>query len=252
MRGYVRNVVLIGFLGTITVWSALGTEFSITRFASGIPQIIELLDRMFPPNLHILQSLVRPTIETLQMALLGSTLPLLFAFPLSFLAAANTSPSRILSAFIRVIPAFLRTIPDLVWAMILVSAVGLGPMPGVLALTLHTIGGLTKMFYEAIENTEQGVVQAMEALGVGRSRTILFAIIPNVLPAMISCTLLYWEYNNRAATVLGLVGAGGIGFTLTQALTDFRYRDMMMCLVVIIAILVAIDFFSAYLRKKII
>lgn len=236
----------------LTIWSAIGTEVSLGRLATGVPQIMALLERMFPPNLSMLSSLLWPTIETIEMALLGTTLPIFIAVPLSLLAASNTAPNQLILLCTRVVAAFLRTVPDLVWGMILVSAVGLGPMPGVLALTLHAIGGMTKLFYEAIESSEKGPIEAMHALGAGRIHTILFGVLPNVLPSMISSTLLYWEYNNRSAAVLGLVGAGGIGLAMTQALADFRYRDVSMCLLVIVVILVAIDFFSASLRKKVI
>lgn len=239
-------------LAGLTVWAASGTEFNLVKLISGVPEIIALLKRMLPPNFTVVGGLMWPMVETMEMALLGTTLPIVFAFPLSFLAADNTSPHRIVLGFTRVFAAFLRTVPDLVWGMILVSAVGLGPMPGVLALTLHAIGGLTKMFYEAIENVPKGSVEALDALGANRLRIILFVIIPGVMPAMISNVLLYWEYNNRSAAVLGLVGAGGIGLALTQALADFRYRDVSMCLLVIVVVLVVIDLLSASLRKRVI
>lgn len=236
----------------LTVWAASGTEVNLVKLIGGVPEIIALLKRMLPPNTATLGGLLWPMVETMEMALLGTTLPIFLAVPLSFLAAGNTSPHKSVLVCARVFAAFLRTVPDLVWGMILVSAVGLGAMPGVLALTLHAIGGLTKMFYEGIENVPKGPVDAFYALGASRSRIVLFVIIPSVLPTMISSVLLYWEYNNRSAAVLGLVGAGGIGIALTQALADFRYRDVSMCLLVIVVVLVAIDLLSAHLRKRVI
>ncbi|HEV2574495.1 MAG TPA: phosphonate ABC transporter, permease protein PhnE [Beijerinckiaceae bacterium] len=243
---------IIALLLVAGLWSAHGTDVSLTRLLTGLPEIGALLWRMFPPNPSILLDLLRPAIETLEMALIGTTLPIFIALPLALLTASNTTPHPAVAAAARVVAAFLRTVPDLIWAMLLVSAIGLGPFPGVLALTLHAIGGLTKFYYETIENAPHASQEAMIALGARKPQIILFAILPNVLPELISSTLLYWEYNNRASTVLGLVGAGGIGLVLTQAIQEFRYQDAMTCLLVIIVILVAIDLISAKLRGKVI
>ena len=234
------------------LWSAWGTEFNIPKLLAGLPLIYELGGRMLPPDLSVLPDLVGPMIETLQMALLGTTIPFFFALPLAFLCAVNTSPHPLVSAVFRMLIATLRTVPELIWAMILVTAVGLGPFPGVLALTLHTIGALGKFYYEAIEATDPGTMEAIEATGAGRFKVIWYGVMPNVIPLMLSSTLFYWEYNNRASTVLGLVGAGGIGLALTHALQDFRYPEVMTCLILIVLILVVIDRFSAFVRGRII
>ena len=172
--------------------------------------------------------------------------------PLAFLAAVNTTPTPLVSVTVRLFIGVFRTVPELIWAMVLVTAVGLGPFPGVLALVLHSIGGLGKFYYEAIESADPGVMEAMEAAGASRFKMIWYGVMPNVIPVMMSSTLFYWEYNNRASTVLGLVGAGGIGLALTQALQDFRYPEVVTCLILIVLILVVIDRISAYLRGKII
>src|SRR3546814_840156 len=182
------------------------------------------------------------------MALLGTTIPILVVLPLAFLSAVNTTPHPAVSVVSRILVGTLRTVPELVWAMLLVSAVGLGPFPGVLALTLHTTGGLGKFYYEAIEAVDPGVMEAMEAAGASRIMVIWFGVLPNALPIMMSTTLFYWEYNNRASTVLGLVGAGGIGLALTHALQDFRYPEVTTCLILIVLILIVIDRISAFLR----
>lgn len=246
----------IFFTGSIIIaaalWAAWGTDFNLAKLAEGMPAFFELMGRMLPPDTSVLPSLVRPMIETLEMALIGTTIPIFFALPLAFLAAINTTPHPIVSAVVRTLIGALRTVPELIWAMVLVTAIGLGPFPGVIALTLHSIGGLGKFYYEAIEQTDPGIMEAMEAAGAGRVKVILYGIMPNVLPVMMSSTLFYWEYNNRASTVLGLVGAGGIGLALTHALQDFRYQEVMVCLIMIVLILVVIDRFSAWLRARII
>lgn len=234
------------------IWSAWGTNFNLAKLAFGLPAFFELMGRMLPPDTDVLPQLVTPMIETLEMALLGTTIPIFLALPLAFLSAVNTTPHPAVSVFVRTLIGALRTVPELIWAMVLVTAIGLGPFPGVIALTLHSIGGLGKFYYEAIEATDPGIMEAMEAAGANRFKVIMYGIMPNVLPLMMSSTLFYWEYNNRASTVLGLVGAGGIGLALTQALQDFRYPEVMTCLILIVLILVVIDRFSAFLRGRII
>ena len=233
-------------------WSAWGTDFNIARLLAGLPAINKLAGRMLPPNMEILGELGGPLIETLQMALLGTTIPIFFALPLALFAAANTRANRVTGGAARVLLHTLRTIPELLWALLLVSAVGLGAFPGVLALTLHTTGGLGKFYYEAIEAVDPGVIEAMKATGAGRFKIIWFGILPHCLPILMSSTLTYWDYNNRAATILGLVGAGGIGLTLTHAIQDFRYPDAVTCLILIIAVLTVIDRISAALRARVI
>lgn len=248
-----RQFIIGAFVvATASLWAAWGTDFNLAKLAMGLPSFVELMGRMLPPDIHVLPNLMGPMIETLEMALLGTTIPIFIALPLAFLSAVNTTPHPVVSAVVRTLVGALRTVPELIWAMVLVTAVGLGPFPGVIALTLHSIGGLGKFYYEAIESIDPGIMEAMEAAGANRFKVILYGIMPNVLPLMMSSTLFYWEYNNRASTVLGLVGAGGIGLALTHALQDFRYQEVMTCLILIVLILVFIDRFSAFLRGRII
>jgi len=248
-----RQYMIIGMVVlAAALWSAWGTEFNIPKLVNGLPMIYDLGGRMLPPDFTILEDLMGPMVETLEMALLGTTIPIFFALPLAFLCAVNTTPHPLVSVVTRLIVGTFRTVPELIWAMVLVTAVGLGPFPGVLALTLHSIGGLGKFYYEAIESADPGVMEAMEAAGASRFKIIWFGVMPNVLPVMMSSTLFYWEYNNRASTVLGLVGAGGIGLALTHALQDFRYPEVVTCLILIVLILVVIDRISAFLRGRII
>lgn len=248
-----RQAFIIGGIILVAgLWSAWGTEFNLAKLAYGMPAFFDLGARMMPPDLSVIPHLMGPMIETLEMALLGTTIPIFFALPLAFLCAVNTSPYPVVSVLARLLVGAFRTVPELIWAMVLVTAVGLGPFPGVIALTLHSIGGLGKFYYEAIEATDPGIIDAMEATGAGRFKVIWYGIMPNVLPVMMSSTLFYWEYNNRASTVLGLVGAGGIGLALTHALSDFRYPEVVTCLILIVLILVVIDRISAFLRARII
>ena len=247
-----RRAAIALLVAGVTVWAAHGTGFNVVKLATGLPQIADLVGRMLPPDMPILKRIGGPLLQTLEMALLGTTFGMLLAIPLAFLVATTTTPSAPLGAALRVAIGALRTVPELIWAMILVTAVGLGPFPGIIALTLHTIGGVGKLYYESIESVSQGPLEAMAAVGAGRIKTILFGVAPSVMPLLLSNTLFYWEYNNRASTVLGLVGAGGIGFALTQSVADFRYTEATTCLLAIIVVLAAIDRLSAVLRRRII
>jgi len=244
-------LTLLGLVG-VFIWASWGTGFNVPKLIGGLPHVYRLACRMLPPATEVLPRLVKPTIETIQMALLGTVIPLFFAIPLSLVAALNTGPHPAISYTTRIVLNTLRTVPELIWALLLVSAVGLGAFPGVLALTLHTIGGLGKYYYEAIEAVDPKVIEAVEATGANRFKVIWFGILPTCLPVMMSSTLWYYEYNNRASTILGLVGAGGIGLALTHAFQDFRYTEAVTCLIIIVLIVTVVDRVSAYLRARII
>jgi len=241
-----------GVILAVVIWCAWGTGFNIPKLLAGMPALHDLGGRMLPPDMEVFTELGVPTIETLQMALLGTTIPVFFSLPLALLAAINTTPNQVLGAAIRVLLNTLRTIPELLWAMLLVSAVGLGTFPGTIALILHTTGGLGKFYYEAIEAVDPGIIEAMEATGAGRFQVAWFGVLPNCFPILLSSTLTYWDYNNRAATILGLVGAGGIGLAFTHAIQDFQYPIAMTCIIVIVLILTVIDRISAALRARVI
>jgi phosphonate transport system permease protein len=251
-KGRLNLLLIFVICVSLGIWSAWGTNFDIPELIEGIPNIYSLGERMLPPNLEVIPQLGEPLIETVQMALLGTTIPIFFALPLAFFCATNTRRNNTVGNVLRIILNTLRTIPELLWALLLVSAVGLGPFPGTLALILHTIGGMGKFYYETVEAVDPGVVEAMEVTGANRFKVYWLGIVPSRLPIMMSVALLYWDYNNRAATILGLVGAGGIGLTLTQAIQDFRYHEAVTCLIAIVIILTVIDRISAYVRRKII
>ncbi|MFQ5994901.1 MAG: phosphonate ABC transporter, permease protein PhnE [Acidiferrobacterales bacterium] len=251
-RSRLNLLFILLIISGAALWTAWQTGFDIPELIEGTPNIYNLLKRMFPPDFSIVHNLYGPVLETLAMALLGATIPIFFAIPLAWLTATNTSPDPVLGNAIRMLLHTLRTIPELLWAMLLVSAIGLGPFPGTLALVLHNTGSMGKFFYETIEAADPGVIEAMKATGANKFKVIMYGIMPNVLPNMMAVSLLYWEFSSRAATILGLVGAGGIGLTLTHAIQDFSYHEATTCLIAIVLILAVIDRISAYLRKKVI
>ena len=246
-----RAAIAVALLAA-AIWAANGTQFRPWGLVTGAPAMADLIGRMLPPSLSTFPGLLKPLRETLEMAILGTTLPIAVALPLALFAAGNTGLSRVLGSIARLILNFLRTIPDVLWALLIVSAVGLGPVGGILAMTIHSIGGLGKFYYEAFESVDPDLLDGMKAVGATRFQTIWFGVLPASMPLLMSSTLTYWEFNNRAATVLGLVGAGGIGLAITHAFQDFRYPDALMAIVLVVATLTAIDRLSAAWRRKLI
>lgn len=242
------GVVLI----IIYYWAISGTGLSVSGFIDGVPHMIDFIGRMFPPDISNLGRFLLKAVETLQMAIIGSTLGALIAFPLSFLAARNVMPNKFIYNSVRTIFDICRGVNEIAWGLIFVAMVGLGPFPGVLALTVHVIGALGRYFSEAIETIDPKKVKAIISTGARGIQVITRGIFPQVKPLFLNYFLYYLENNFRAATVLGLVGAGGIGMELLTSMRLFRNQEVLTIIIIMVAMVMAIDRFSAYLRKKII
>jgi phosphonate transport system permease protein len=171
--------------------------------------------------------------------------------PLCFLGARNLSPTALLFHFTRQLFNALRGINEIIFALIFVAAVGLGPFAGVLALSLHGAGMLGKFFAESIEEADRGPIEALRAAGAHPLQVIVFAVLPQALPGWIAAVLYRLEVNLRAATILGMVGAGGIGFELYSSVKLFQYEDTAVCVLVILAMVMTADYLSSRLRAKI-
>ncbi|WP_219220053.1 phosphonate ABC transporter, permease protein PhnE [Variovorax boronicumulans] len=232
-------------------WSAAGAQLSWSELAAGLPQILDFLGRTLPPDLRILDRLVAPALETVQIAVWGTLLAVLPAIPLSFLAARNLQSRRWVYQGTRQVLNVVRSINELILALVFVSAVGLGPFPGVLALALHGAGMLGKFFADAIEEIDQGPLEALRATGARPLQVIVFGVLPQVITAWIAVVLYRFEVNLRSATVLGMVGAGGLGFELVSSLKLFRYPETATCIIVITVMVVVADTLSSQLRHRI-
>lgn len=243
----------IGILVVIIYyWAVTGTNTSPADFVRGIPFMADFIGRMFPPDISHLGRFLLKAIETLQMAIVGSTLGAIIALPLSFLAARNIMPNKVIYHTVRTIFDACRGINEIVWGLIFVSMVGLGPFPGVLALTVHVTGALGRYFSESIETVDPEIIKAVISTGANKIQVIARGIFPQVKPLFVNYTLYYLENNFRAATVLGLVGAGGIGMELLTSMRLFRNKEVLTILIIMISTVTVIDRFSAYLRKKIV
>jgi len=213
-------------------------------------QIGDLLGRMFPPEWPYAGALVGPLVQTINIATLGTALAIVLSLPVAFLAALTTTPSRATYALARVIMVLSRSVDTLIWALIFIIVVGPGSLAGVLAVAVRSIGFVSKLIAEAIEEIDQGQVEAVTATGANRWQILLYAIVPQVRPAFAGVSIYRWDINVRESTVLGLVGAGGIGFALNEAILGLEWSRVGMILVVVLAVVVASETGSAWLRRR--
>ncbi len=290
-KGKARWLLLVLAILTL-LWAFDGANFKFNELVKESPKIVATVQRMLPPDFTRVRTIesysvpkdltvselllplplsqeqakhkrrwwnntfpntiVGATLQTIQMALTGTVLALVVAFPLAFLAASNTSPHPVVYQSIRFCINLLRTVPDLALGLIFVSAVGLGPFAGTLALAVHTMTVLTKLLSESIENIDGGVVEAIRATGANYYQTLSFAVLPQMLPDLISFTLYRFETNIRAASVLGLIGAGGIGHLLNTSFRTFQYQEASTIVLILIVLVMLVDWCSARLRNWVI
>lgn len=266
-------------------WAASGVQpdwEQINRGKTPLDAIIEFVGNLFPPQWEMLHVhigtdsngaitvqqdtslqlekdldyqfqyplVLKFIVETIQMALIGTIVGVFLSFPFALLAARNTAPNPAIYYVTRLILNAIRSVPEIVWALIFVAAVGLGPFSGVLALAVAGIGSKGKLYAEAIEAIDPQQVMAVRATGAGRLQVFAYGVVPQALPLVLSYTLLSFESNVRAATILGLVGAGGVGFLLTKYLNLFQFKELMGTVILLVVAVTVIDRFSDYLRKK--
>ena len=250
-RRWKQNIGQIGLFVLVTLICLYQAGFfDISRMAEGIPAIFNLILESMPPNFTHGLKWIKPLADTLVMSVAGTFLALFFSVPLAFMAARNTSPHPLVYHAVRLLLNGLRSVPELILGILFVAAVGFGALPGVLALGLHSIGMVGKFFAEAIEHVEPEPVEAVRATGAKPMQVIPHGIIPQVLPQMADVSLYRWEYNFRASTVMGMVGAGGIGFELMGSLRILEYKDVGAILIVILATVTLVDGLGSYLRKR--
>lgn len=247
---WAKSALALAVTATALIWSAGYLGLSLPELIKGTPWIADLVARMFPPNWGFMRQLYKPILETIQIALWGTLLSAVLALPLCFMAARNLVPGWVFHATRQLFNA-ARGINEIIFALIFVAAVGLGPYAGVLALTVHGAGMLGKFFAEAVEEADRGPIEALRATGASAVQVVVFGVLPQVLPSWIAATLYRLEVNLRAATILGMVGAGGIGFELYSSLKLFQYQDTATCVLVILAMVMAADFISSRLRARV-
>jgi phosphonate transport system permease protein len=246
----VRRATLFVLLAVLAV-VAWDTGADPARLARGLPYIADILARMLPPDPSVLPAALLGALKTVEIALLGTAVAAVLALPLGFVSARNVAPPALFHPA-RTLLNFFRSVDTLVYALIFVAAVGLGPFPGVLAVVAYTTTSLAKLYSEAIEGIEPGPVDAITATGATRLQVLRFGVLPQVLPLFLSYVLYRLETNIRAATVLGFVGAGGIGFYLQTYLRLIDYPAASTVLLVTVAMVMIVDALSSKLRARLV
>lgn len=239
-------LVVSSFVATAPNLGALGRGISRLFAPSG------LLMMMFPPDFSRIGPISLKLLETLQMAVAGAALGLIFAVPFAILATDRLSPHPLVRTIARAVIALFRTVPDLVWAIIFIIVVGLGPAAGVMAIMVDKIGFAGRFFAEAMEETDPGPQDALRAIGAGRLGIIVSTVFPACLPSFTATSLFALEKSVRGSAALGLVGAGGIGVDLKVAFDLFNYDEALAIILMMLALVIAVEQGSGWIRRKLI
>jgi phosphonate transport system permease protein len=268
-----KNILIVTFAVGFLIWSYQGAGIHLSQLFSldSLEQILIYIKKLFPPDLSqvVIQEALKGTIETFAISFMGTLMAVVIALSIVFFASRNLIYSGLLYEMepkegwmraARMVPYLaaksllniLRTIPEMVWALIFVFLVGLGPFPGVLALGVHTGGVLGKLFGEVLEDVDNQPIESLQATGANRLQILFYGIVPQVLPQFISYTLYRWEVNIRVAAVLGLVGAGGLGQRIHIAISLFLENQLLTLIIAIYLLVTLVDYLSAYLRRKVI
>jgi phosphonate transport system permease protein len=243
-----------GFWGmmaiALLVASGRTAEIDPVQFWQRIPTVGDWLVRLFPPDFAELPSFVGAIWETLAIAIIGTVAAMVVALPLSVFVARNMTPARWCATPLRGLLNLLRGVDTAIFALFFVSIVGLGPFAGALGVAFHTAGSMAKLYAEVLESLPHDPIEAIEATGSDRIRTFAFAVFPEALPGLIGISLYLWEFNVRSSVILGIVGAGGIGYELLVSLKLLDFPRLCTILLLILGMVSAIDALSAYLRQR--
>jgi phosphonate transport system permease protein len=244
--GRLRSIVIF----YAAAWHLAGVDPS--RLVTGLPRLLHWLAQAWPPKIAEIPVFLQRTAETVAMAAIGTTFATFFAILMAILASRNITPLPVLYYPVRWFLNGLRGIDSFVFALLFVAAVGLGPFAGVIGICLHSWGSAAKLFADHIENANLGPFEAVRAAGAGRFGAILYALVPDILPVLLSTALYLWEFNIRASTVLGVVGAGGIGLELKNSVDLLDFSRLFTIIAVILVIVTALDQLSNWLRRQLV
>lgn len=241
--------VLIVAFYVVSAWLA---QVDLGKLATGLPKLGHWLMQAWPPRLDELPLFILRTAETVAMAAIGTTIAVVLAVPMAVLGSRNITPFPRLYYPVRWFLNGLRGVDSFVFALLFVAAVGLGPFAGVLGIGLHTWGSAAKFFADHLENTNLGPFDAVRTTGASRTTSITYALVPDVLPVFLSTSLFWWEFNVRASTVLGVVGAGGIGQELKNSMDLLDFSRLFTIIAIILIVVTLLDQLSSWLRRKLV
>ena len=253
-RGGLWRLLQQSFWGLVAVAVLVASihtaEVSPQEFWKGLPRLADWLTRLWPPDFSELPSFMGAIWETLAIAIVGTGAATVVAGPMAILVARNITPLPWMATVLRTSLNLLRGIDTAIFALFFVSIVGLGPFAGVLGVAFHTTGSMAKLYAEVLETIPPEPIEAIEATGSDRIRTFTFAVLPEALPGLIGISLYLWEFNVRSSVILGIVGAGGIGYELLVSLKLLDFPRLTTILILILTMVSLIDAFSAYLRQR--
>jgi phosphonate transport system permease protein len=245
-----RYTIIFLVLAVLYVFSWRGVEADLKSLIEGWPNIQDLIAGMWPPNWNYFQKILDPMLETLRIAVISTTFGAILSIPFTLFASRNVFPNSWVTNIARGFLNIIRTIPDLLLAGIFVAMLGIGPVAGVAAMTVFTFGIITKLAYESVETIDPGPLEAMTAVGANKLQFIAYAVVPQALPSFVAYVLYAFEICVRAAAILGLVGAGGIGIILSETLETFQYTKMASIVLFTLFIVIVIDTISTKIREK--
>lgn len=231
------------------IFCLIKLNFDYYKIAQGTLKFIASFTKMLPPNISDWKEILLAGLVTLQVAIVGTVLAVFAAFFLSFLAAENVSPRT--ARFFKGLGSFLRAVPTLVWALIFIVAVGLGPFPGILAIGVHAVGMLIKVFSQSIEEVDGGALEAMRATGAGWLQIMAQGVLPNVFTSFMAWSVFRLEIDIGESVILGAVGAGGIGWEISNAMRAYEFDTVGFVALVIFIMVFSVEFFSNRLKVKI-
>jgi phosphonate transport system permease protein len=248
--GLASFAVTLGIL-LFFMWSVQRTGVSLGEFIQGFPQMGRLVGEMLPPSTARLGAVGTALLETFQMAFVGTVVGVLISVPIAVLATRHLTPHPALYHLARNLIAFARTVPDLLWALLFIVSVGLGPFAGTLAIIVDKIGFCGRFFAEAMEEADRGPQEALSAIGADKLSLVMCAVIPAAMPSFINTSLFSLEKATRSSVVLGLVGAGGIGIELKVAMDLFNYDEAATIILAIFVLVILVERASAMLRRRV-
>jgi len=233
------------------VWSVSALDIEWAYFKDAHEQAADLASRMWPPKWSYLPQIIRPLIDTIHIATLGTMIAVVLAIPVAFLAARNTTANNFTWMIGRAILVGSRSINTVIWGLLFVAIFSPGAVAGVFAVGARSVGFIAKLIAEAIEEVDAGQIEAVQATGAGTLQTWWVAILPQVMPVLIGTTIYRWDINVRESSVLGFVGAGGIGIFLYASINSFAWPQVLVILIVILAVVMLSEALSAAIRSRI-
>lgn len=245
-----RMPLILLALVLVLYWALRMTGFDLSVITTRFAKMLDLLKKIFQPDWSFFPKVINPLLDTIKMSILGTVIGCLLALPVAILSSSNINKNVVIVSFFRFILGLIRTLPTLILAQVCALIFSLGTFAGTVAISIFTFGIVAKMLFESIETIDMGPFEAMEALGADKFRAFWSACVPQILPVYLSHSLYCFEMNIRASAILGYVGAGGLGITINERVGWRDYNGLGMVLLTLFVVVVTIEFFSEYLRKK--